>query len=67
MADLADQHITDLHRTEAWSDIVQSRSRTCSLGGSIYDRRGRVFHGPALPSLALTADTSVGGITIKIG
>ena len=67
MADLAHGHITDLHHAETGSDTVQFGCRACRCLASIYDHRGRVFRGGALLNLALTADASVSGITIKIG
>jgi hypothetical protein len=68
MADLAHQHIADVH-----PDEIQGNFDRCGgwanpqQRGSIRDRFGRVLRGSAPASVVVSPSARTGGATIKIG
>jgi hypothetical protein len=67
MADLAHQHIADVHPGEIRGNFDRCGGRAHPQRGSIHDRFGRVLRGSASANLAVSPSAYTGGTTIKIG
>jgi hypothetical protein len=67
MADLAHQHIADVHPGEIPRDFDRCGGWADPRRGSICDRFGRVLGSRAPANLAVPPSAYAGGITVKIG
>lgn len=67
MADLAHQHIADVHPGEIQRDFDRCGGWAHPQRGSICDRFGRVLRGSAPANFAVPASVYTGGGAVKIG
>jgi hypothetical protein len=67
MADLAHQHIADLHPGEIRGNFDRCGGWARPQRGSICDRFGRVLRSSESANLAIPASPYTGGATIEIG
>jgi hypothetical protein len=67
MADLAHQHIADLHPGEIRRDFDSCGGWADPRRGPICDRFGRVLESRTLANLAVPPSAYAGGIIAKIG
>ena len=67
MADLAHQHIADMHPGEIRRNFDRCSDRAHPQPGSTLDRFGRVLQSSAPANVAVPASAYTGGATIKIG
>ena len=67
MADLAHQHIADVHPGEIRRNFDRCGGWAHPQRGSIHDRFGCVLRGSAPANLAVSSSAYTGGTTIKIG
>jgi hypothetical protein len=67
MADLAHQHIGDVHPGEIRGNFARCGGWAHPQRGSIHDKFGRILGGSAPANLAVSPSAYTGGATIKIG
>jgi hypothetical protein len=67
MADLAHQHIADVHPGGIRGNFDRCGGWAQPQRGSIHDKFGRVLRGSAPANLAVSPSVHTGGTTIKIG